>query len=63
MTDAIPWPDTGHGLLEKGADGYLRLSDAFLARFLERPELAPMMNPALKSVRCTPICTARPASR
>ena len=42
MTDAIPWPDTGHGLLEKGADGYLRLSDAFLARFLERPELAPI---------------------
>ncbi len=36
------WPHCGYRLLETDADGRLRVTDAFLAHLLERPELAPV---------------------
>ena len=36
------WPTCGYRLLGQGSDGRLTISDAFLASFLARPELAPV---------------------
>ena len=36
------WPDSGYELLQVRADGRLAVTDAYLSRFLERPELAPV---------------------
>jgi hypothetical protein len=36
------WPDSGYELLQVRDDGRLAVTDAYLRRFLERPELAPV---------------------
>ncbi|PLX38148.1 MAG: hypothetical protein C0606_07915 [Hyphomicrobiales bacterium] len=36
------WKNSGYHLLEKGEDGYLRPTDAFLRAYLLRPELEPV---------------------
>ena len=36
------WPDSGYDLLQVRSDGRLAVTDAYLSRFLERPELAPV---------------------
>jgi len=45
MTDGSSaefWPDSGYDLLEVRDDGRLAVTDAYLSRFLQRPELAPV---------------------
>jgi hypothetical protein len=43
MTDATDfWPDSGYDLLQVRADGRLAVTDAYLTRLFQRPELAPV---------------------
>ncbi|MBK1695954.1 DUF6352 family protein [Rhodovibrio salinarum] len=45
MTDSPQtdfWPDSGYDLLQVRDDGRLAVTDAYLRRFLQRPELAPV---------------------
>ena len=57
------WRQCGYRLLERTGEGHLVVTDDFLRSLLERPELAPVPNPAPPKSRCTSACSPNRAQK